>query len=349
GGESRFYLFHRRRVWSASEGCWMGWERKRGKLNELNRLLRGAADTTFLPTPSPPPEGVRYVITLDADTQLPRGAAARLVGTLAHPLNRARLDPRERRVVEGYGILQPRIAPTLPSDRESSIYQRISSGPAGLDPYASAVSDVYQDLFGEGSYTGKGIYDIDAFESALAGRVPEAALLSHDLFEGLFARAGLVSDIDLFEEFPARYEVGAGRLAAAAVDRAGGGGQGRHPGAHRSHRPVEDVRQSAPDALRARGLPHLARRLDLPRRRRHGVDQVRPARHRHSGVHSGIDGDLAAAGRRLQARLCAGIGPKPHAGHRPGHLDPGPARPPGMADGGRDGPDARAPALHPAP
>ncbi|HZV94825.1 MAG TPA: glucoamylase family protein [Candidatus Nitrosocosmicus sp.] len=211
GGESRFYLFHRRRVWSASEGCWMGWERKRGKLNELNRLLRGAADTTFLPTPSPPPEGVRYVITLDADTQLPRGAAARLVGTLAHPLNRARLDPRERRVVEGYGILQPRIAPTLPSDRESSIYQRISSGPAGLDPYASAVSDVYQDLFGEGSYTGKGIYDIDAFESALAGRVPEAALLSHDLFEGLFARAGLVSDIDLFEEFPARYEVAAAR------------------------------------------------------------------------------------------------------------------------------------------
>ncbi|HEX4995425.1 MAG TPA: glycosyl transferase, partial [Methylomirabilota bacterium] len=176
-----------------------------------NRLLRGAADTTFLPSPSPPPEGVRYVITLDADTHLPRGAAARLVGTLAHPLNRARLDPYEHRVVEGYGILQPRIAPTLPTDREGSIYQRISSGPAGIDPYASAVSDVYQDLFGEGSYTGKGIYDIDAFERALAGRVPEGALLSHDLFEGLFARAGLVSDIDLFEEFPARYEVAAAR------------------------------------------------------------------------------------------------------------------------------------------
>ena len=213
GGEPRFYLFHRRRVWSAGEGTWMGWERKRGKLHELNRLLRGAADTTFLtaPAPSSVPEDIRYVITLDADTHLPRGAAARLVGTLAHPLNRARLDPRERRVVEGYGILQPRIAPTLPTDREGSIYQRISSGPAGIDPYASAVSDVYQDLFGEGSYTGKGIYDVDAFESALAGRVPEGALLSHDLFEGLFARAGLVSDIELFEEFPARYEVAAAR------------------------------------------------------------------------------------------------------------------------------------------
>jgi len=211
GGEPRFYLFHRHRVWSAGEGCWMGWERKRGKLHELNRLLRGAADTTFLTAPFPLPEGIRYVITLDADTQLPRGAAARLVGTLAHPLNQARLDPRERRVVEGYGILQPRIAPTMPADRESSIYQRISSGPAGIDPYAAAVSDVYQDLFGEGSYTGKGIYDIDAFESALAGRVPEGSLLSHDLFEGLFARAGLVSDIELFEEFPARYEVAAAR------------------------------------------------------------------------------------------------------------------------------------------
>jgi cyclic beta-1,2-glucan synthetase len=210
-GEPRFYLFHRHRVWSASEGCWMGWERKRGKLHELNRLLRGAADTTFLPDPAPVPDGIRYVITLDADTQLPRGAAARLVGTLAHPLNRARLDPRERRVVEGYGILQPRIAPTLPNDRESSIFQRISSGPAGLDPYASAISDVYQDLFGEGSYTGKGIYDVDAFESALEGRIPDGALLSHDLFEGLFARAGLVSDIELFEEFPARYEVAAAR------------------------------------------------------------------------------------------------------------------------------------------
>jgi cyclic beta-1,2-glucan synthetase len=214
GGEPRFLLLHRRRVWSASEGCFMGWERKRGKLSELNRLLRGARDTTFVPAAGEAvqvPAGVRYVITLDADTQLPRGAAARLVGTMAHPLNRPRLDGTLRRVVEGYGVLQPRIAPTLPTTREGSRFQRVSSGPAGIDPYAAAVSDVYQDLFGEGSYTGKGIYDVDAFEAALAGRVPESALLSHDLFEGLFARAGLVTDIELFEEFPTHYEVAAAR------------------------------------------------------------------------------------------------------------------------------------------
>ena len=210
-GEPRFYLFHRRRVWSASEGRFMGWERKRGKLHELNRLLRGATDTTFMGTGPRPPAGVRYVITLDADTQLPRGAAVRLVGTLAHPLNRPRLGARAHRVTEGYGILQPRITPTMPAEREGSRFQRVSSGPAGIDPYAAAVSDVYQDLFGEGSYTGKGIYDVDAFEAALAGRVPEGTLLSHDLFEGLFARAGLVTDVELFEEFPARYEVAAAR------------------------------------------------------------------------------------------------------------------------------------------
>ena len=129
------------------------------------------------------------------DELMARGAAARLVGTLAHPLNRPRLEPREGRVVEGYGILQPRIAPTLPSEREGSLFRRVFSGPAGIDPYSAAVSDVYQDLFAEGSYTGKGIYDIDAFERALEGRVPENTLLSHDLFEGLFARAALVTDM----------------------------------------------------------------------------------------------------------------------------------------------------------
>ncbi|MGE5302626.1 MAG: GH36-type glycosyl hydrolase domain-containing protein [Alphaproteobacteria bacterium] len=209
GGE-RFLLFHRRRGWNESERKWIGRERKRGKLHELNRLLRGATDTTFVPTDGRPPlvpSGVRYVITLDADTRLPRGAAARLVGTMAHPLNRPRFDPRVGRVVEGYAVLQPRVTPTLPTDREGSLFQMISSGPAGIDPYAAAVSDVYQDLFGEGSYMGKGIYDVDAFEAALAGRVPENALLSHDLFEGIFARAGLVTDIELFEEFPSHYEV----------------------------------------------------------------------------------------------------------------------------------------------
>ncbi len=209
-GSERFFLFHRRRGWNESERKWIGWERKRGKLHELNRLLRGATDTTFVPTGGRAPivpSGVRYVITLDADTRLPRGAACRLVGTMAHPLNRPRFDPLVGRVVEGYALLQPRVTPTLPTDREGSLFQRISSGPAGIDPYASAVSDVYQDLFGEGSYIGKGIYDVDAFEAALAGRVPENALLSHDLFEGIFARAGLVTDIEFFEEFPSHYEV----------------------------------------------------------------------------------------------------------------------------------------------
>ena len=157
------------------------------------------------------PAAVRYVITLDADTHLPRGAVNRLVGTMAHPLNRPALDPRVGRVVDGYGVLQPRITPTMPTDRDLSLFQRIFAGPAGIDPYAAAVSDVYQDLFGEGSYTGKGIYDVDAFTAALAGRVPENSLLSHDLIEGIFARAGLVTDVELFEEFPTDYEVAVAR------------------------------------------------------------------------------------------------------------------------------------------
>jgi cyclic beta-1,2-glucan synthetase len=186
GGGDRFLLFHRRRLWNGVQGKWMGWERKRGKLHELNRLLRGATDTTFVPDEemSPPPPGVRYVITLDADTQLGRGTAARLVGTMAHRLHRPILDRQQRRVVEGYAVLQPRVAPTMPTEGRGTPFQRIFSGPSGIDPYASAISDVYQDLFREGSYTGKGIYEVDTFEAALAGRVPENALLSHDLFEG---------------------------------------------------------------------------------------------------------------------------------------------------------------------
>jgi cyclic beta-1,2-glucan synthetase len=213
GGE-RFLLLHRRRIWSAGEDKWMGWERKRGKLDELNHLLMGTGDTTFTkPGGRRPqvPSGVRYVITLDADTRLPRGAATRLVGTMAHPLNRPAFDAQAGRVVEGYAVLQPRITPSMPIDPARSLFQRIFAGPAGIDPYATATSDVYQDLFGEGSYTGKGIYDVAAFTAALEGRVPENSLLSHDLFEGIFARAGLVTDIELFEEFPTDYEVAAGR------------------------------------------------------------------------------------------------------------------------------------------
>ena len=214
-GGSRFLLLHRRRVFNSGENKWMGWERKRGKLHELNRLLRGATDTTFMPIagriPHVPSE-VRYVITLDADTRLPRDAALRLIGKMAHPLNRPKFSAAKQRVIDGFAILQPRVTPSLPVGREGSFYQRVFSGPGGVDPYAAAVSDVYQDLFGEGSYTGKGIYDIDAFEAALSGRVPENALLSHDLFEGVFARAGLASDVEVVDEFPSRYDVSVKRL-----------------------------------------------------------------------------------------------------------------------------------------
>jgi cyclic beta-1,2-glucan synthetase len=206
----RFFLLHRRRVWNKSESRWIGWERKRGKLSELNRVLRGATDTTFIEPPHLPSD-VKYVVTLDADTRLPRETLRRLIGKMAHPLNRPRFDPRKGRVVEGHAILQPRVTPSLPVGREGSPFLRIFSSANGIDPYAAAVSDVYQDLFGEGSYIGKGIYDVDAFEAALHGRVPDSTLLSHDLFEGVFARAGLASDVEVVEEFPSRYDVASRR------------------------------------------------------------------------------------------------------------------------------------------
>jgi cyclic beta-1,2-glucan synthetase len=210
----RFLLLHRRRSWSQGQRQWIGWERKRGKLHELNRWLRGATDTHFLDIGAGvpvAPAAVRYVITLDSDTRLPRDAARRLVGKMAHPLNRPRLDPLGRHVVEGYAVLQPRIAAAQPTGSAGSLYQYICSSANGIDPYATAVSDVYQDLFDEGSYAGKGIYDVDAFESSLADRVPDGTLLSHDLFEGTFARSGLASDIELVEDFPSRYDVAVAR------------------------------------------------------------------------------------------------------------------------------------------
>lgn len=210
----RFFIFHRKRLWNEQEGVWMGWERKRGKLHELNQLLRGNIRTSFILdsfNPETVPEKISYVITLDADTRMSYGTAYRLAGAMAHPLNRPRFDPESGRVAEGYGIMQPRITPTLPITGDGSLYQWIFSGPAGIDPYAFAVSDVYQDLFREGSYIGKGIYDIDAFELSMSGRVPENRVLSHDLFEGLHARAALATDIELFEEFPSLYEVAVGR------------------------------------------------------------------------------------------------------------------------------------------
>ena len=209
-GTDRFHLFHRRRLFNPGEDRHMGWERKRGKLHELNRLLRGATNTTFIRMDPEPLDNIRYVIALDADSRLAPGAATRLVATMAHPLNRARVDEPRGWVVEGYGILQPRITAFLGA-RGYSFFQRVFFPPAGIDPYAAAVSDLYQDLFGEGSYAGKGIYEIDAFEASLENRIPENALLSHDLFEGSFARAGLVNTVEVFEEFPSHYEVALSR------------------------------------------------------------------------------------------------------------------------------------------
>ena len=203
GTADRFYLFHRARRWNASEGVWMGWERKRGKIEEFNRLVRGATDTSFVTQVGDPEilPRIRYCITLDSDTRLPRDTARQLIGIIEHPLNRPRFDPRLRRVVDGYGILQPRVSVTFAS-AAGSLFARAYAGHTGVDPYSTAVSDTYQDLFGEGIFTGKGLYDVDAFSAALEDRVVENAMLSHDLFEGLFARCALVSDVELVDDFP---------------------------------------------------------------------------------------------------------------------------------------------------
>jgi cellobiose phosphorylase len=206
GADAPFYLFHRPRRWNECEGVWMGWERKRGKLAEFNQYLRGGARDAFStivgdPTPL---RDVTLVITLDSDTVLPPDAAQLLVGAMAHPLNRPVFDAERGLITKGYGILQPRVGVSLTSAYRSR-FAAIHSGHPGVDPYTTAVSDVYQDLFGEGSYTGKGIYDVDAFESATHGRFAENVLLSHDLIEGAFARAGLATDIELYDDYPTRY------------------------------------------------------------------------------------------------------------------------------------------------
>jgi len=206
-GKSRFFLLHRRRLFNEAEGVWMGWERKRGKLHELNLLLRGDRDTSFLQGANMVPDGVQYVMTLDSDTRLMRDAVTKLVGKLYHPINRPVLDPGTQQVVTGYSLLQPRVTPSLTTGSEASAFQRIFSANRGIDPYVFTVSDVYQDITGEGSFTGKGLYHVDAFEAALKGRIEENAVLSHDLLEGSYARCALVTDVELVEDFPIRYEV----------------------------------------------------------------------------------------------------------------------------------------------
>ncbi|WP_052812917.1 glycoside hydrolase family 94 protein [Desulfonatronum thioautotrophicum] len=213
-----FFLFHRPRQWNPQERIWMGHERKRGKLAALNALLRSNRGNPEQGLENGAESGfsliignlevlrdVKYVITLDTDTDLPRDTAWQLVGAMAHPLNRPQYDADKGRIVSGYGILQPRVAVSLPGTNRSR-YARMYGIDAGIDPYTGVVSDVYQDLFGEGSYIGKGIYDVDAFERALRDRFPENLILSHDLIEGCHARSGLISDVQLFEEYPARYD-----------------------------------------------------------------------------------------------------------------------------------------------
>jgi hypothetical protein len=200
-----FLLLHRHRAFNARQGVWMGWERKRGKLLDLNRLLEGEHDS--FPRKAGPLgvlEHIRYVITLDSDTQLPHGTAARMIGTMAHPLNRAIIHPKLRIVTAGYGILQPRVGVSVSSASRSRL-AALYSGETGFDVYARAVSDAYQDLFGEGIFTGKGIYDVSAFHEVLNHRFPKNALLSHDLIEGAYARAGLVSDIEVIDDYPSHY------------------------------------------------------------------------------------------------------------------------------------------------
>ena len=206
--QDRFFLFHRPRSWNPAEGVWMGHERKRGKLAAINAFIRGQDSSIFSRIVGDTTQlgNVRYVITLDSDTQLPRDAARELVGAMAHPLNRPRFDEKRRVVTRGYGILQPRVDVSMSGQRRSH-YAGIYGSEAGIDPYTREVSDVYQDLFGEGSFVGKGIYDVDAFTHALERRLPENRILSHDLLEGCYARAGLISDVQLYEDYPGDYLV----------------------------------------------------------------------------------------------------------------------------------------------
>ncbi|MES2208376.1 MAG: glucoamylase family protein [Pseudomonadota bacterium] len=205
---STFFLFHRPRRWNAQEKIWMGHERKRGKLADLNQLLCTGSSHIFSCVVGSLDHlsSIKYVITLDTDTQLARDSARQFVSVMAHPLNHPVYDEKTKRVTDGYGILQPRVASRLPA-ANASYYERLFSGDAGIDPYTRTVSDVYQDLFSEGSFIGKGIYDVEMFERVLKDRFPENRILSHDLLEGCYLRSGLLSDVQLYEEYPSRYSV----------------------------------------------------------------------------------------------------------------------------------------------
>ena len=202
-----FCLFHRPRIWNRKEKKWMGYERKRGKLSALNAFLRnrGRNDFSLVVGNHEILGKVKYVITLDSDTQLPRESVWKFIATMDHPLNLAEYDPAKKRVTAGYGILQPRVEPSIPKT-VTSLYLKMQGSLSGVDPYTQVSSDVYQDVFGEGSFIGKGIYDVDIFEKVLEGVFPENRILSHDLLEGCYVRSGLLSDVYLYEEGPAQYQ-----------------------------------------------------------------------------------------------------------------------------------------------
>ena len=302
-----FFLFHRPRRWNPRERIWMGYERKRGKLAELNSLLRGGSRDRFslVVGETAVLSNVKYVITLDTDTQLPRDSAWQFVGAMAHPLNRARYDEDKQRVCEGYGILQPRVAVSLPGTNRSR-YARLCGSEPGIDPYTRAVSDVYQDLFGEGSFIGKGIYDVDAFERALKGRFPENRILSHDLLEGCYARAGLLSDVQLYEEYPSRYSADVSRrhrwirgdwqIARWLLPRVPGPGATPPEESALRAVPMEDLRQPSAqsrafgiDAAVAAGLDGLVTALVL--------DPVGDRNHPDSSLDCLYSGSVSEAGR----------------------------------------------------
>jgi cyclic beta-1,2-glucan synthetase len=259
-GSEKFYLFHRKRTWSESERKFIGWERKRGKLEELNRLIagtrpEGADKLVYVGNPERI-SSVRFVITLDSDTQLPSGSARRMIETLAHPLNQPRFDKEGRILPGSYSIIQPRVSPSLPSSGATR-FSRLFSYAVGIDPYTRAISDVNQDLTGEGSYHGKGIYDARAFSRILSGAFPEGRLLSHDLIEGAYARVALASDIELLDEFPRDYLTFARRqhrwirgdwqIAAwtfPRVPRAGGGRKPNELSAFNRWKILDNLRRS---------------------------------------------------------------------------------------------------------
>ena len=358
-GNDRFYLFHRDRQWNPRQGVFMGWERKRGKLEELNRRLRSATgsgfsvevgDLSILPS-------VRYVLTLDADTQLPRDAARTLVGILLHPLNRAVVDLDLRRVTAGYGILQPRVSINLAS-AAGSLFARVYAGHTGVDPYTTAVSDTYQDLFAEGSFTGKGLYDVDAFQATVGWRVPENALLSHDLFEGLYARTALVSDVEVVDDYPAnvlsharrehRWVRGDWQILAWLfpwVPTPQGLAKNRLP----LDQPVEDPRQPPPQPRGARAARLLRGRVDPAAGQSAALDPGRPLGGRVPVGRLRLSTPGFAPGARAGPDSPPGSGGGPEHRLRAGAPDPGLPAVPRLGDGPRHRAHAGSPRHHPPP